>query len=104
MALIDVNPLGTAKLQEVLWARTPALDLKPSWPVYSHSTGRCVFVGEGPEGMALYEVERGKPTRRSGWNKVLWTSGSPDSRSLPAGDTSSFAAPGRKRHAEDVGV
>jgi WD40 repeat protein len=61
VALVEVNPLGTAKVLETLWARTPALDLKPSWPVYSHSTGSCVFVGEGPGGMALYEVERGKP-------------------------------------------
>jgi Tol biopolymer transport system component len=61
VALIEVSPLGAAKVQEVLWNLTPALDLKPSWPVYSHATGRCTFVGETTEGMALYEIERGKP-------------------------------------------
>ena len=36
-------------------------EVKPSEPVYSPITRRCVFVGEDTKGMALYLLEPGKP-------------------------------------------
>jgi WD40 repeat protein len=61
VALVGIDRPGWRGIKDVLWERSSALDVKPTWPVYSPATQRCVFVGESAEGMALYEVERGKP-------------------------------------------
>jgi len=61
VALIDVTSPADGKLKEVLWKRGKDLDVKPSEPVYSPITRRCIFVGEDSKGMALYSFEVGKP-------------------------------------------
>ena len=56
------------------------------YPVYSARTRRCIFVGRGPEGLALYGFERGQvdpPSRleSEGYDKLLQDlASSPDGR------------------------
>ena len=58
------------------------------YPVYSARTRRCIFVGRGPEGLALYGFERGQvdpPSRleSEGYDKLLQDlASSPDGRYL----------------------
>jgi Tol biopolymer transport system component len=63
IALLDLSRREEPQVKEVLWRKGPELDVKPTWPVYSPATGKCLFVGAGSEGMALYAVERGKSTK-----------------------------------------
>ncbi len=63
VALLDVSNPQQARIKEVLWKRGKDLAVRPLWPVYSHSTRRCIFVGIEPKGMALYSVEPGQPGR-----------------------------------------
>jgi Tol biopolymer transport system component len=66
VALLDVSQPERAKIKEVVFRADKDSGLRPLWPVYSPSTRRCVFVGVGPEGMALYSIEpgqAGKPKR-----------------------------------------
>ena len=62
IALVDVRQPGRATVKEVLWT-VNGTEIKPSSPVYSAVTGRCVFIAktEG-KGRALYAVERGQKT------------------------------------------
>jgi hypothetical protein len=53
VVLLDVTDPDHGKVKEVLWKRGAESDPKPHYPVYSARTGRCVFVGVTPEGMAL---------------------------------------------------
>ena len=49
-------------MKEVLWRQGKGLDVKPSSPVYSSITRRCVFVGEeAAKGKALFSFQHGKP-------------------------------------------
>jgi hypothetical protein len=61
VALVNVGRPEPQPIREFLWRHSRRLDVKPSWPVYSAATRRCIFVGETLEGMALYEFEQGKP-------------------------------------------
>ncbi|MFO0889732.1 MAG: hypothetical protein U0790_11405 [Isosphaeraceae bacterium] len=63
VALVQCERQGAQAITAVLWRRSPELDVTPAWPVYSPDTRRCIFVGESPQGMALYEVEQGKPAQ-----------------------------------------
>jgi dipeptidyl aminopeptidase/acylaminoacyl peptidase len=63
VALLDLANPQQPRVVDVLWQRGADLDVRPTWPVYSSATRRCIFVGAGPDGMALHSVERGKSTR-----------------------------------------
>jgi len=88
IVLIDVSEPAQAKVEQVLWEKGHGLDVVPSYPVYSARTRRCIFVGSGPKGLALYGFERGKvdPPRRlepEGYDKLLQDLAcSPDGRYL----------------------
>jgi hypothetical protein len=73
LALIDVSDPSQAKVKEILWRKADGLDIRQSWPIYWPGTGRCVFTGIGPRGMALYSVQKGKaePARRLGPERDL---------------------------------
>ena len=62
IALLDVDELDQAKVKEVLWRQGKGIDVKPSSPVYSPVTRRCVFVGEeAAKGKARLSFQHGKP-------------------------------------------
>ncbi len=88
LALIDTTVPAEGRVKEVLWKKGKALDVTPEYPSYSPVTGVYVFVGTGPEGMALYSVRRGQkePPRRlepQGYDKMLRDpTFSPDGRYL----------------------
>ncbi len=63
IALLDVRKPDEAKILEVLWRRSPDLDVTPRWPVYRPNTGRCFFVGVDPDKRTLFSIERGEPAR-----------------------------------------
>jgi RNA polymerase sigma factor (sigma-70 family) len=60
IALLDVRKPGEAKIIEVLWKRSPDLDVVPRWPVYRPETRRCYFVGAEPRKRTIYSVQRGE--------------------------------------------
>ncbi|MFI5454520.1 MAG: TolB family protein [Isosphaerales bacterium] len=63
IALIDVTDPAQGKVKEVLWKmnfKGKGLDVQPYYPAYLASTRRCVFIGKGKEGMALYSFQRGQ--------------------------------------------
>jgi len=60
IALIDVSDPPQAKIKKVLWLRANGPDVEPAYPIYSAATGRCIFVGKGANGMALYSVQHNK--------------------------------------------
>jgi Tol biopolymer transport system component len=60
VALIDVSDPPQARVKEVLWRKANGPDVTPSYPIYSATTRRCIFVGGGAKGMALYSVQQGK--------------------------------------------
>jgi Tol biopolymer transport system component len=68
VALIDVADPPQSQIKAVLWRRSNGPDVKPTYPVYSAITGRCIFVGGGEKGVALFSVEQGKagPARQLG--------------------------------------
>lgn len=86
IALIDVSEPGRARIREVLWKRGKGPDVAPYHPVYSPATGRCVFIGSGTRGKALYAFRRGQadpPHRveREGYDKeMVDLASSPDGR------------------------
>ncbi len=43
IALLDVRKPDEGKILQVLWHRSPDLDVTPRWPVYRPDTGRCFF-------------------------------------------------------------
>ncbi len=61
IALFNVRNPARPQRTEVLWRQTARLDVSPSYPVYSAAARRCVFVGAGPRGMALYCLDRDTP-------------------------------------------
>jgi RNA polymerase sigma factor (sigma-70 family) len=63
IALLDVSEPAAAKIVEVLWKRSPDLDVEPSWPLYWPRTGRGFFVGLEPNRRTLYSIKRGDPGR-----------------------------------------
>jgi len=77
IALVDVTDPAHGKVKEILWKmnfKGKGLNVQPSYPAYLASTGRCVFIGKGTEGMALYSFHRGQAD--------------PPKRIEPAGDDS----------------
>jgi Tol biopolymer transport system component len=58
IALVDISDPRRSRLKEALWRKGDGLDLSPSYPVYSPDARLCVFVGSGPQGMALYRLDR----------------------------------------------
>ncbi len=64
IAFIDVSLPEWPRWKARLWRKGDGLDLSPKYPVYSPGSGRLVFVGTGPEGMALYVLERGAAVPR----------------------------------------
>ena len=86
IALIDVSEPGEARIKETLWKRGKGPDVAPYHPVYSSATGRCVFIGSGVKGKALYAFRRGQadpPHRveRDGFDKeMVDLATSPDGR------------------------
>ena len=63
IALLDVTDPAQGKVKEVLWKmnfKGNGLNVQPSYPAYVTSTGRCVFIGQSREGLALYSFERGQ--------------------------------------------
>jgi Tol biopolymer transport system component len=60
IALIDVTESPHAKVKQVLWDRATGPNVKPSDPIYSATTHRCIFVGEDAKGTKLYSVQQGK--------------------------------------------
>jgi dipeptidyl aminopeptidase/acylaminoacyl peptidase len=88
IALIDTTEPAEGRVKEVLWRKGKGLDVTPEYPSYSPATREYVFVGTGPEGMALYSFRRGQkePPRRlepRGYDKMLRDpTFSPDGRYL----------------------
>ncbi len=68
IVLIDVSDPPHFKVKEVLWRKANENDLKASFPVYSATIGRCIFVGTNDRGSALYSIQKGKnePPKRIG--------------------------------------
>ena len=60
IALVDVSDPPRAKLKEVLWRSANGPNVKPSDPIYSALTRRCIFVGAEAKGTRLYSVQQGK--------------------------------------------
>jgi WD40-like Beta Propeller Repeat len=60
IALVDVSDPPRARLKDVLWRRANGPNVKPSDPIYSTTTGRCIFVGAEAKGTKLYSVQQGK--------------------------------------------
>jgi len=54
------SPSADQSFKEVLWRSANGPDVKPTYPIYSAATRRCIFVGEEAKGMALYSVQQGK--------------------------------------------
>jgi hypothetical protein len=61
VALIDVSDPPQAKVKEVLWRKENGPHVEPSYPIYSATTRRCIFVGNEAKGKALYSVQPSKP-------------------------------------------
>jgi Tol biopolymer transport system component len=57
LALLDISNPAQAKVKQVLWTRGNGLDAEPLYPVYSAAARRCVFVGRGAKGLALYVLD-----------------------------------------------
>jgi hypothetical protein len=99
VALIDVSDPRQAKVKEVLWRSANGPDVKPSYPIYSATSRRCIFVGIEPKGMALYSVQQGKaepakPLGLEGYDpQISSLAASPDGRYL----LYSAHGPGRTR-------
>ena len=61
IALVNVTEPEQGKVKEVLWRRGKGPDVRPSHPIYSPITRRCVFVGQAEEkGRALFSFQHGK--------------------------------------------
>ena len=63
IALVDVTDPARGKVTEVLWKmnfKGKGLGVSPLYPAYTASTRRCVFIGKGNEGMAIYSFQRGQ--------------------------------------------
>jgi Tol biopolymer transport system component len=55
IALVDVSDPQAGKVKDILWKQGSGLNVRPSFPIFSPATGRCVFVGsEDGKGSALY--------------------------------------------------
>jgi Tol biopolymer transport system component len=68
LALVDVSDPAHGKVKDVLWRAADGLNIRVSYPVYWPATRRCVFVGRGAKGSALYLVSPGQagPPKRLG--------------------------------------
>ena len=97
VALLDLGEAERPRVKQVLWKQNQQLDVKPMWPVYSPRTHRCLFVGAGPSGMALYQVDHNQPAparrvEQAGLDeRIAGLSFSPDGRYLLFCSTRSVA-------------
>ncbi len=68
IVLVDASEPPHFTVKEVLWRKANENDLKASFPVYSSTIGRCIFVGTNDKGAALYSIQKGKnePPKRIG--------------------------------------
>ncbi len=68
LVLVDVSDPAHGRVKEVLWRAADGLDIRLSYSVYWPDTRRCVFVGRGSKGRALYLVRPGQagPPKRLG--------------------------------------
>jgi hypothetical protein len=57
IVLLDVSNPAEAKITEVLWMRTPDLDVTPRHMVIRPGTRECFFVGVEAKRRGLYVVE-----------------------------------------------
>ena len=86
IALVDVSEAPHAKVKEVLWRKATGPNVKPSDPIYSATTRRCIFVGEEARGTKLYSVQQGKaepakPLGSAGYDpRITGLAYSPDGR------------------------
>jgi Tol biopolymer transport system component len=86
LALVDVRDPSHCRVKEVLWKKAGDLDIRQSYPIYWPDGRRCIFVGGGPRGMALYSVQPGQagPPKRLGLEgyapKISGLAFSPDGR------------------------
>ncbi len=79
IALLDVSKPEEFSVKEVLWKKTPTLDLIPVYPIYSPQKRRYLFIGRERKGEsegALYSLEPGgkaspKKYVRSGYGHAL---------------------------------
>lgn len=88
IVLLDVKKPSRARIIEVLWKRSAALDATPRWPVHRPNTRRYYFIGVKGTKRTIYWVERGQPGRtnrlepRGYDDKLGGLSFSPDGRYL----------------------
>ncbi len=61
LALVNLAQPKAARIETILWKKRSGPEIDPMEPAYSPATDRCVFVGRGLKGMALYSLEKGKP-------------------------------------------
>jgi Tol biopolymer transport system component len=57
LALLDISDPAHSRVKQVLWTRGDGLAAEPLYPVYSAAAKRCVFVGRGAKGSALYVLD-----------------------------------------------
>lgn len=66
IALLDISDPEQAKIKEVLWKKSAALNVIPAYPIYSPQTGRYIFIGrsrpDDPAG-SLYSFQAGQRER-----------------------------------------
>jgi dipeptidyl aminopeptidase/acylaminoacyl peptidase len=112
IALIDVSEAPQAKVKQILWRRAIGPNVKPSDPIYSTITGRCIFVGAEAKGTKLYSVQHGKaepakPLGLEGYDpKIRDLAYSPDGRYIlysaqGASPASGALAPGGRSSAKE---
>jgi hypothetical protein len=57
IAILDVTRPDTAEIVEILWRRSPALDVLLRWPLHRATTGETLFVGvTSPNFRNLYRL------------------------------------------------
>ena len=62
IALVDVTNPPQGRITEVLWKmnfKGKGIGVSPLYPAYAVGSRRCVFIGKGNEGMALYSFQAG---------------------------------------------
>ena len=106
IVLLDVSNPAEAKVTEVLWRRTPDLDVTPRHMVVRPGTRECFFVGVEAKRRGLYVVEpdgsdRARPLEVVEYQRQCRRNSSADSPSRPTAVISSSTptGPGDSNHA-----